>query len=101
MKRTSVDRAEFDAACNALWSEICYQDSLPRRTDDEAKDVPGFLTLLNAYVQKTTYAWADCPGTEQPDGTVQVEEALNGLRKICAIALRAMIYNGIRQRKLT
>lgn len=100
MKRTEVTRAEFDAACDALWTELQYQDNLQRRTDDEAKDVPGFVTLGRRYVRLLEDAWADNPGTVQDNGTVQVEEALNGLRKVAAIFVRAMVYNGVRERKI-
>lgn len=98
-----VTREEFDKACQAVWSEIQYQNRMAdvaptRRTDDEAKDVPGFCSLLDVYVGKTKVAWADTPGEVQPDGRVQVPAALHGLRKITAIALRAMIYNGVRFR---
>ena len=95
MKREGVTRAEFDAACEALWSEIQYQDGLRRRTDDEAKDIPGFLTLARRYERKIEDDWADLPGTGDP---AQVEPALHGLRKVSAIYLRAMVYCGIRER---
>ena len=98
MKRSGVDRAEFDKACEAVWSEIQFQDGLSRRTDDEAKDVPAFLTLLRRYVRKVEDSWADFPGERQPDGSTQVTQALHGLRKLSAIGIRAMVYNGIRVR---
>jgi hypothetical protein len=87
----------FDAF-SAIKTELDYQDKLPIRTADEAQDVPGFLTLLRRYTRKVEDAWADNGGVEQPDGSVQVEEALHGLRKLAAIAVRAMIYNGVRSR---
>ena len=96
-KVKTIGRREFDVACDALWSELQYQDNLPRRTDDEADDVPGFLTLGRRYMRKVEDAWADQAGTA-PNG--QVEDALHGLRKLSAIFLRAMIYNGIRKRQL-
>jgi hypothetical protein len=93
-----VTRDEFDRACNAVWSEIEYQNTLPRRTDDEAKDVPGFLTLLRRYTRRTEDAWADLPAEELSEHGPQVREALGGMRKLAAICVRAMIYNGIRFR---
>ena len=90
-----ISKGEFDEACEALWGELMYQDRLSRRTADEAKDVPGFLTLIRVYVRKAEDYWASRPGTGEP---AQVEEALHGLRKIAAIAIRAMVYNGILQR---
>ncbi len=95
-KREGITLEEFQEVCTAIWTEIFYQDHLPRRTDDEAKDVPGFLTLGRRYLRKAEDAWADNPGTGNP---AQVEEALHGLRKLAAIFIRAMIYNGIRRRR--
>jgi hypothetical protein len=97
MPRT-VTREEFDRACNAIWSEIEYQNGLSRRTDDEAKDVPGFMTLLRRYIRKTEDAWADEPAEERTESGIQVTKALHGLRKLATICVRAMIYNGIRFR---
>jgi hypothetical protein len=93
-----VSRAEFDKACEALWTEIEYQNSLPRRTEDEAKDVAGFATLGRRYLRKLEDNWADKPGTMSPEGTVVVEDALHDLRKLSTIFLRGMIYCGIRKR---
>lgn len=93
-----VTRAEFDKAVEAVWTELEYQNSLYKRTDDEAKDVPGFLTLGRRYMRKVEDVWADVPGTPQSDGTVVVPEAEDGLRKLAAIFLRAMIYTHIRPR---
>lgn len=95
----TVSRAEFVAAAEAVWQEIEYQNNLPRRTADEAKDVAGFLTLGRTYLRRTEDAWAGNAGVEQADGRVQVPEALHGLRKLSAIFLRAMIYNGILTRQ--
>ena len=78
-------------AAEAVWSEIEYQNSLARRTDaDEAKDMPGFLTLLRRYQRKVEDIWADNPGP--------VEEAEHGMRKLAAICVRAMIYTKVRHR---
>lgn len=97
MPRT-VTRAQFLRAADAVWEELAYQDNLPRRTEDEALSIPAFLSLLRRYIRKAEDDWADRPGVSQPDGTIQVSEALDGLRKIAAIGLRAMIYNGTRRR---
>src|SRR5688500_14024991 len=94
-----VTEKQVDEALAAIKAEILtYQNHLPRRTDDEAKDVPGFLTLLRRYVRTAEDHWADNPGELQPEGNVQVPAALHDLRKIAAIAVRAMIYNGVRFR---
>lgn len=98
MNPKTVSRAEFDRACEALWTEMEYVNALPIRTSDEADDVPGFLTLLRRYVRKTEDAWADNAGVMQIGGDVQVPQALHGLRKLAGICIRAMIYNGIRSR---
>lgn len=100
-KTRLVLRSEFDKAVEAVWKEIQYQNNqnnLDIRTADEAKDVPGFLTLLRVYLRKAEHAWASEGGAVQPDGQIQVPEALNGLRKLAGIAIRAMIYNGVRSR---
>jgi hypothetical protein len=85
----TVTRSEFNAACDAVWSEIQYQNSLPRRTGDEAKDPASFATLGRVYLRRLEDVWADNPG---------VEEALPSLRKLAAIFIRGMIYSGIRYR---
>jgi len=97
----TICREEFDQACEAVWTEIEYVNNLPRRTSDEAKDVPGFLTLARLYMDRTAAAWADQPGKpcviirdHEPEFMVQVPDALAGLRKVAGIMVRAMIYNG-------
>lgn len=96
-----ISRKEFDQACDALWSEIQYQDNLPRRTDDEAKDAAAFATLGRRYLRKLEDDWADNPGTVnmQHGAAVVVEAALHDMRKLSAIFLRGMIYCGIRTRR--
>ena len=94
MSRT-VDRQRFDMAAEAIWQELEYQDRLTRRTDDEATDVPGFATLARRYMRKLEDHWADQPGVGDPP---VVEDALHDLRKLAAIFVRAMIYNGVRTR---
>lgn len=92
----TITREEFDAACDALWSEIEYQNTLPIRTPDEAKDIPSFCTLGRAYLRKVEDAWATQPANEE---TGVVEDAAHGCRKLAAIFLRAMMYSGIRHRE--
>jgi len=91
-----VSKEEFDAATQAIWSELQYQDHLPRRTDDEAKEPAGFATLGRRYLRHLEDHWADQPGTDDPP---VVEDALNDLRKLAAIFIRGMIYCGIRMRR--
>lgn len=98
MSQRMVNKIEFDQACDALWTEIEYQNSLPIRTADEATSVPAFLTLLRRYTRKTEDLWSDKAGVRQVDGRTQVPEALHGMRKLAAICIRAMVYNGIRSR---
>lgn len=88
MART-VTRKEFLDACEAVWSELDYQNNLPRRTDDEAKEPSGFFCLARTYLRRGEDAWADNPG---------VEACLPSLRKLAAIFIRGMIYCGIRFR---
>jgi hypothetical protein len=89
MKRT-ITREEFDAACEAVWSEVEFQDLLPRRTDCEAKDVQGFATLGRVYLREMEDLWASSAGSEQ---------ALPSMRKLAAIFVRGMAYCGIRHRE--
>lgn len=92
-----VTRDEFDRACNAVWSEIEYQNTLPRRTDDEAKDVPGFLTLLRClYAADGGRLGGSARGGAQRARSPGPQRG--GMRKLAAICVRAMIYNGIRFR---
>ena len=85
----------FLTACSAILGELEYQDHLPRRTTNEAKDVAAFATLARVYLRKLEDVWAMNPGTLQEDGSVQVTESLHYLRKLAAILVRAMIYNGV------
>lgn len=81
---------ELQDAQNAIRNELWYQDTLPRRTlDSEAQDVPGYLTLLRVYLREAEEAWARNPGDVL---------ALHSLRKIAAIAVRAMVHCGVRWR---
>jgi hypothetical protein len=98
LSQINVTREQFNAACDAVWTEIEYQNSLPIRTEDEANSVASFLTLIRCYARRVEDAWTFNPGTVQEDGKVQVTDALHGLRKLAAIAVRSMIYNGIRSR---
>jgi hypothetical protein len=86
-----VTREEFNAAAEALWGEIEYQNSLDRRTEEgEAKDPAAFATLGRVYLRRLEDTWADSTGNE---------ETLPFLRKVAAIFVRAMIYNGVRYRE--
>jgi len=89
MAARTVTRAEFDEAAEAVWSEIEYQNNLPRRTDDEAKEPAGFFTLARVYLRRGEDAWSDNAGTEA---------CLPSLRKVAAIVVRGMIYCGVRFR---
>ncbi len=95
----NVTRGEFDQAVEAVWTEIQYQNRLPRRGEDEASQVPAFCVLLRQYVYQCEADWAFQAATEQPDGQLQCAAALHGLRKLAGIAVRGMIYNGVRDRK--
>lgn len=96
-----ITRQDFEKACDALWTEIQYQDALDRRTADEAKDPPGFATLGRRYLRKLEDDWADNPGTANlnvHEPPYVVEAALHDLRKLSAIFLRGMVYCGVRNR---
>ena len=92
----NVNLNDLETVFDAIRTELKYQNELPIRTDDEAKDVAGFATLARRYLRKLEDNWADNPGTLQPDGSIQVEKALHDLRKMAAIFVRAMVYNGVR-----
>ncbi len=79
----------LNQAIQAIEGEIAYQDALPRRSEDEAKDLAGYLTLLQRYVRKAQDEWADNEGPEA---------GLHQLRKCAAIAVRGMVYCGIERR---
>jgi hypothetical protein len=96
----TVSYHDFMKACAALWTELHYQNNLSIRTANEATDVPGFATLGRVYLRKLEDAWTTAPGEIQEDGSVQVTEALHGLRKVAAIFVRAMIYCGVRDREM-
>lgn len=85
-----VTREQFNEAVEAVWSEIEYQNSLPIRTEqDEAKDIPGFLTLGRRYLRWAENEWSDNAG---------IEKSKPFLRKLAAIFVRSMIYVGITYR---
>jgi hypothetical protein len=87
-----MTREQFNEVCEAIWTEIEYQNNLPRRTEDsEAKDVQGYATLTRVYLRKLEEAWADNMGDEA---------ALPFLRKLAAINARGMGHCGIRHRVL-
>ena len=86
---TTVTREQFMEAVEAVWTEIEYQNSLERRTGDEAKEPAGFFTLGQVYLARGEAAWADNAGTEA---------CLPSLRKLAAIFVRGMVYCGVRPR---
>jgi hypothetical protein len=91
MSKRVISREEFDEAVRAVWSEIEYQNGLPRRTEDsEAKGPEGFATLGRVYLRRLEDSWSDNPGNEK---------SLPFLRKLAGIFIRGMIYNGIRFRQ--
>lgn len=86
-----ITEEQFNEAVEALWGEIQYQNSLDRRTEaGEAKDPAAFATLGRVYLRRLEDAWADNRGNE---------ESLPYLRKVAAIFVRGMIYNGVRYRR--
>ena len=88
---TTVTREQFDKAVEAVWTEIQYQNSLERRTGDEAKEPAGFFTLGHVYLRRGEDAWSDNAG---------IEACLPSLRKLAAIFVRGMVYCGIRERNI-
>jgi hypothetical protein len=88
-----ITKEQFHDAAAALWTEIEYQNGLARRTEEgEGKDPAAFATLGRVYLRRLEEAWANSAGNE---------EALPFLRKLAAIFIRGMIYNGITYREVT
>lgn len=85
-----ISKIEFDEVCKSLWTEIDYQNHLARRTNDEAKDIPGFTTLSRVYLRRLEDKWSDNAGVD--------DDCLDSLRKLSAIFLRAMVYCGTKNR---
>ena len=86
MRPRTVSRQEFDKVVDAVWEEIEYQNKLDRRTNDEAKDIPGFATLGRRYLRHLEDDWADNKGTDL---------AKHHLRKLAAVFVRGMVYCGV------
>jgi hypothetical protein len=84
-----VEFVEFVKAMAAVWSEIKYQNTLDRRTEDEAKSPADFATLGRTYIRRLEDSWTDNAG---------IEKSLPNLRKLAGIFVRGMIYNGVRFR---
>lgn len=90
MEPRIVTREEFDRACEAVWTEIEYQNYLPRRTGrSEAMNPGAFAALGRVYLRRLEDAWADNAG----DGA-----AIPVLRKLAGIFIRSMVYCGIKSR---
>ena len=99
IKQDIISFDKLETAFTAVVGESTYVDSLDRRTDDEAQSIPAFLTLLRRYIRQCEEQWVDNPSVKQSNGDLQVTECLDTMRKITTIAMRAMIYNGIVNRK--
>lgn len=72
----------------AIDSERKYQDALgPDRREprEQNHSVGDYLVMLKIYVDKALRAWVDNPGTDA---------AMDGVRKVGGIAVRAMEEHG-------
>lgn len=78
---------------NAINEELAYQSSLPGsgRADATPHGVPGQLVTLGVYVNEANVAWVKNAGDEK---------ALDALRKVAAIAVRALVQYGCPRREL-
>lgn len=76
----------------AINEELTYQSTLQGsgRADAREHGVEGQLVTLNVYTQEAMVAWTKCAGDEA---------ALNSLRKVAAIAARALIQYGCPRRE--
>lgn len=76
---------------DAINEELAYQSTLEGSGRADAVDhgVAGQLVTLNVYTQEANVAWAKNPGDEA---------ALAALRKVAAIAVRALVQYGCPRR---
>lgn len=81
--------AEVIAAING---ELAYQATLPEqgRSDNRETTVEGQLVTLQTYTRRAVDAWTTNRGDEQ---------ALDALRKVAAIAIRALLKHGCPRRE--
>lgn len=90
-----VTREMFNEVCEALWTEIAYQNNKNIPQADEAISVFQFTELLRKRVEKLEKAWTrgslDCI----QQGRLQVLATLHELRKIGATTIRAIALNGV------
>lgn len=85
---TTYSPASRDEVYTAIDSERAYQNALgaDRREPREINHSVGdYLTMLKVYVDKALVAWTDNPGTDA---------AMNTIRKVTAIGVRAMEEHG-------
>ena len=77
---------------DAINGELKYQTTLPEqgRSDNIDHGVEGRLLTLDVYTRKAIEAWVSNPGTDK---------ALHGLRKVAAIAIRALEQYGCPRRE--
>jgi hypothetical protein len=79
----------------AINEELTYQAKMRARGNRfETQDhmVSGYLLVLKTYLDKSIEAWTMCPGDN---------EALDGLRKVAAVAVRALLEHGCPRRNPT
>ena len=76
---------------DAINSELAYQSRLCNTGRSDAVDhgVAGQLVTLKVYTDEALVAWTKNPGDE---------EALDALRKVAAIAVRALVTYGCPKR---
>ena len=76
---------------DAINEELEYQSSLTSLGRDDARDhgVAGQLVILGVYAQEAQVAWVKNAGDDQ---------ALDSLRKVAAIAIRALEQYGCSRR---
>lgn len=90
MKNTPIEMSE--QVIEAINGELSYQATLQElgRADEEDHGVSGQLVTLEAYTRKAIDAWVHSSGEQ---------EALDTLRKVAAIAVRALEMYGCPRRK--
>jgi hypothetical protein len=88
---TETVRISSEVMC-AIDDELAYQESMSSdncRADEVDHGLPGQLLTLGVYTTKAQAAWTGADGTEK---------SLDELRKVAAIAIRALVRFGCPKR---
>lgn len=85
MRKTDLQMSQV--TIDAINGELAYQANMPiTRADDQNHGLAGQLVALGVYTNEAQVLWAKNPGDVQ---------ALDIMRKVAAIAVRAMEEHGV------